>query len=307
MRLVLNKILSCRHPSHGMSKILSSEYMFGLYSSQWLQGISSAPEHFPSKCEIKVNPQITIRNNDRTNQSPLVFIFGWGNGRKKNLLKYSEIFEKKNFTTVLVTSTLLNSLFRTSTAGRKESENVKQVLADLLKENKDREIVFYPFSNGGCAIYHMMTDSFDSSTFPGQNVRGEIFDSCPIVPNQESASAVSKAFSGVINIRFLEPVISMFAKMMVFVAVNKNKDVKYFMEKMRNSNLTSPQLFLFSKDDDLAPYQDIIDFISARQDKGIKTQHRLWEKSQHCGHLRNHPEEYIELVNKFIDENLHAK
>lgn len=267
--------------------------------SDFHRGLSSnKPE------EVKVSPQITIRNNDYANQSPLVLIFGWGNGQEKNLLRYSAIFENRDFTTVLVTTTLLNSLFRTSTAGRKESENVKKVLMGLCSENKNRKIVLYPFSNGGCAISHMMVETMDSGSFPGKNIKGQIFDSCPIIPNEESATAVSKAFRGLVKSKVLQPIVSVFAKVMVFIVVNMNKDVKGFMNKMKNSQVTSPQLFLFSKDDDLAPYQDILAFIEERKKRGVNVEYRLWEESQHCGHLRNYPEEYSELVNKFIDEVL---
>lgn len=254
--------------------------------------------------ERTLTNRITVRNEDLSQQSPIVCLFGWGNGTKKHLLKYSGLFEEKGHTTLLVTTTLLNSLFRISTAGKKESENVKTALTDLCGDNLDRQIVFYSFSNGGCAISHLTTRSLLNERKLAGNIKGQIFDSCPIIPNSESTVAVEKAFDRVLNVPVLKPAIRFFSKLMGYFVVYFNEDVKTFMCKMEKSPLHTPQLFMFSKNDDLAPYKDILNFIEKRKSIGIDVEHCLWEDSDHVAHFKRHEREYREKVLNFYENCL---
>ena len=257
--------------------------------------------------ERVLSNRITVRNEDTSQQSPVVCLFGWGNGTKKHLLKYSNLFEGKGHTTLIVTTTLLNSLFRVSTSGKKESESVKRALIDLCDSNEQRQILFYSFSNGGCAISHLTTRSLLESGELAGNIKGHVFDSCPIVPNLESTVIVEKAFDRVINIPVLKPVISMFSKVMVRLVVYLNADVKNFMREMVASPIPTPQLFLFSKSDDLAPYQDIFDFAEKRKTKGVDVDYILWDKSPHVAHFKKHENEYREKVHDFLEKCIISK
>jgi len=251
--------------------------------------------------ENKINKRITIRNEDNSQKTPLVCLFGWGNGKKEHIQKYSEIYEDKGHTTMIVTTTLLNSLFRISTAGARESKDVQKVLGKECSINKDREIIFHSFSNGGCAISHLTTRSILNTNLMG-NIKGHVFDSCPIIPNLESSDAVERAFSQLVDIPALKPTIKVISKLMVKAVVHNNTDVKDFMKEMTESTIKTPQLFLFSKSDKLAPYQDILDFIGIRKSLGIDTTFMLWDKSNHCAHLRENPEKYKEEIDSFVDK-----
>ena len=253
--------------------------------------------------EREFSNRITVRNDDTAQKSPIICLFGWGNGTKKHLLKYGNLFEEKGHTTVLVTTTLLNSLFRISTAGKKESENVKKALNEICNINKERQILFYSFSNGGCAISHLTMRSLIESGELVDNIKGHIFDSCPIVPNLESTVIVEKAFDRVINFPALKPAIRLFSKIMVRFVVFLNKDVQSFMSEMLDSPINTPQLFLFSKSDDLAPYQDILDFAEKRRQlKNVDVDYCLWDDSPHVAHFKQHEHEYREKVLGFLNK-----
>ena len=253
--------------------------------------------------ERVLSNKITIRNEDTSQKSPVVCLFGWGNGTKKHLLKYSNLFEEKGHTTVLVTTTLLNSLFRISTAGKKESENVNKALNEICNINKQRQLLFYSFSNGGCAISHLTMRSLLESGELVDNIKGHIFDSCPIVPNLESAVIVEKAFDRVMNFPALKPAIRLFSKVMVRFVVFLNQDVQSFMSEMLDSPIKTPQLFLFSKSDDLAPYQDILDFAEKRKElKNVDVDYCLWDDSPHVAHFKQYEHEYREKVLEFLDK-----
>ena len=66
----------------------------------------------------------------------------------------------------------------------------------------------------------------------------------------------------------------------------------------------SPQLYLYSKADQLISYEEVRGFIEERRQDGVKVTEKCWEDSPHVAHFRMHPEEYGRHVRAFIDENL---
>lgn len=188
-----------------------------------------------------------------------------------------------------------------STAGYNESENVIKVLLQQTRNNSNRTMIFFSFSNGGCAISHLTMRSLLQSNNLVENIKGQIFDSCPIVPDEKSAATVEKAFSGVINFPPLQPIIRIFSSLMVSMVVKFNKDVQLFMKEMLESPIKTPQLFLFSKADELAPFEDVLNFAKKREERGVKVCYKLWETSPHVAHFKSHPQEYERIIDQFID------
>ena len=256
-----------------------------------------------SRNSSNIPHQLSIRNNDITHKSPLLVLFGWGNAKMEHLVKYSEILECKNFTVLCVRTTLLNSLFRIENA-KKEGLAVRKVIDDLCVNYPERPIILYTFSNGGCCIYHFFVENMDSLTYPGRNIKGVMFDSCPVTPSVESAVRVHKAFALQMNSPFLEYVSWPLVKLSVYIMLNYNKNVQDFMNILENSKLMCPQLFLFSKKDELAGYEDILDFIKIRQTNGVDISYKLWTDSSHVGHMRKYESEYVKIVESFVEKCL---
>ena len=250
------------------------------------------------------NSNINIRGNSNQT-SPVVILFGWADGNFEHLNKYRELFESKDYTTVCVRTSMINSVFRMSTAGWKESMDVRNVLEEILQNNPERPVFLYAFSNGGLSVQYMMVKDMDSNSFPGKNIKGMIFDSCPIKPDlSTSTTSALELYTKPINNLVLKFLLSCIVKMAIYVVVKTDKDLDKVITNIKNSKITSPQLFLFSKDDKLAPYQDILDVIDARKKIGIQVTYKLWDCSRHVCHMKMHTEEYVEMVESFVDECL---
>lgn len=252
--------------------------------------------------ERKVSDRVLIRNEDKDQKQPLVVIIGWGNCRMKQLYKYSEIFERQNFTSVCVTTTFVNSLLRFDTAGKRESLELKNVLVNLLENNSERQLIFYLFSNGGLTLYYYIAKDLNSDVFLGKNIKGTIFDSSPIVPNYNSPEIVKEAFISAYGKRnIFVTSAGNFIKLFVYVLVAWKKELEEVFPRLIKLNISTPQLVFFSKNDNLAPYEDILKFIQERQSHGFEVSYKLWEKSGHVAHLKYHNEEYVGRVKNFID------
>lgn len=64
-----------------------------------------------------------------------------------------------------------------------------------------------------------------------------------------------------------------------------------------------PQLFLFSKADNVCCFDTIQEFADARKKKGVIVKTVLFEDSPHVKHLVKYRDEYINHVYKFVEEN----
>ena len=261
---------------------------------------SSFPMLVRKLSERRVSKRILVRNEDELQQRPLVVILGWSDSKMKTLKSpYSAMLEKKNFTTVCVTTSLWDNTLRYNTKCRTQAMDVKNEVMHLLAKNKNRPVIFYNFC-GGLFLYSHIMMEMDSNTFPGRNVCGTILDSCPFFPGYDTITDFKTAFTSSRNNNTLTRLrgrILEFYGYIVYATSSTEDDFRHAVENVR---VTSPQLFLFSKNDEITSYKRVIDFMKLRKRKGVKVSYKLWDESKHVTHVKYHKEEYEKLVNNFI-------
>ena len=246
----------------------------------------------------KASERILIRNEDEEQQRPLAVIIGWGDSKMKKLEeRYSSFFKKKNFTTLLTTTSMFDNHMRYNSNLRKQAIAVKQEMMSLMEKNKQRLVMLYIFSSG-TNLYSHLINEFNSSLYPGSNICGTIFDSCPIFPRFKTLKNFRRALVDSGN-----PILANIFALMAFIVLIKGpSDPIKLRNLVENASLPSPQLMLFSKDDPITPYQDVFDFIEVRKSKGINVTYKMWENSKHVKHILCHQQEYQKLVENFVDK-----
>lgn len=254
--------------------------------------------------EEKLSKNILLINDDPAQNKPLVVLLGWGNGPMKQLRKYSKLFEAKDFTCVCVTSTMINSIVRFDTAGRKDSNIMKNAVLNLTSKNKDRPIIFHTFSNGGLVLLYYFIKGLDGKSYPSKNIKGTIFDSCPTVPRKDTTEVVAKELTVNISNGMIKNAVGSFIKAFIYFLLATKKEMGEFVPILESSKLENSQLVLFSKADVYAPYKDILKYIEAREKKGVDITYKLWDDSAHVAHMKTNEEEYVKLVEEFVDKCL---
>lgn len=144
---------------------------------------------------------------------------------------------------------------------------------------------------------------------------GVVFDSCPawfasepfklwmalqaMQIQQDQLDLLVKRFGGEQRLRTLDE-------------ITKRRNEQYFdYLKGRNSSSTPsttattmttiPQLYLYSMDDPLTDYKQVQSIIDNNKRKsGMIVFDKCWIKSSHCGHLKDHPNEYRSAVVEFL-------
>ena len=250
---------------------------------------------------IRWSKDITIRNSNEEQHTPLAILLGWGNGHYKHLSKYSLLFEKHNFTTVCLTTSLLKLFTRPVSMANQCCADILRATSELTNQNKDRPVIVMTFSNTGTAVFYSLVKHLhkDPSSL---NLIGTIFDSCPIPMNKNAIRASENGALAYFKSSslFTKFMVKNITKVLSGIVLYTNPVRKVFLTTLVESTCPGPQLFLFSEADELVRWEDIEDFVKERQLRGVEVYSRRWKDSKHVRHLNTHSEEYEAEVDEFI-------
>merc|ERR1719277_2515819 len=82
--------------------------------------------------------------------------------------------------------------------------------------------------------------------------------------------------------------------------IKSRSDVDYW-EYLKDDPSRWPQLYLFSKSDDLIPSSDVSAMLTYRRSLGVDVSENCWENSPHVQHMRTHRETYINSCHNFLE------
>lgn len=147
-----------------------------------------------------------------------------------------------------------------------------------------------------------------------QQLRGVVFDSCPISDLHRLPEALHHC-TITERIQVLRYCHYKYLSMQIDPNVKEQvqKRIERYITGLQNDPLHIKQLYIYSRDDPLAPSSFIDEMVQyrRRQLHGMKdTSIRhvdeemvtscVWEKSQHCGHYIHHPKEYTTAIETFL-------
>ena len=128
--------------------------------------------------------------------------------------------------------------------------DVKNEMIHLLAKNKNRPVIFYNFSAGLFLYSHIMME-MDSNNFPGRNVCGTILDSCPFFPGYGTISTFKTAFASSRNNNKLSQLLGRILQVYGYIVYTTTSTEDNFLHAVENVQVTSPQLFLFVRKDEI--------------------------------------------------------
>jgi Eukaryotic protein of unknown function (DUF829) len=184
------------------------------------------------------------------------------------------------------------------------------------------ELYFHAFSNGGCILWdrfrHELLLRNEESENKTDNelvlssINGVIFDSCPIA----ELSLIQEALQ---HCTWQEraQVVRECGGLAYLHAENLKVFGETFQAALRVDPLPIPQLYLYSRNDKLTPYEFINELIKFRRRRQQQQQQQspslssrndviinahCWDESAHCAHLLRHPETYEKVVEEFLQQ-----
>uniref|UniRef100_A0A7S3D7D8 Transmembrane protein 53 n=1 Tax=Palpitomonas bilix TaxID=652834 RepID=A0A7S3D7D8_9EUKA len=244
------------------------------------------------------------------NKRPICFIGGWVGGKIRPLARYASILSDLGVETkcfYIEPRTLFFNKARISLPVRD--------MMDLLQseENADRPWFFYSFSNGGCFVYdrfRQMLKSEEGGEEIEKRLAGAIFDSSPADPY---VLAAAKAITAP-NMTPLRLATASAAIASMFLLTGTWGFRKRFMQRMRDCDIVSPELYLYSTSDEITSVPPLEEIIQVRRKRvsvdGDSGEKFIWSKnfetSAHVAHLVSFPDEYKNVLEDFFVASLNG-
>ncbi|XP_028390931.1 transmembrane protein 53-like [Dendronephthya gigantea] len=232
-----------------------------------------------------------------TPNTPVVAILGWNDAKMKNLQKYSKIFEEKEWTTVCLPATSFNTFARPGSKVRTISMHMVDVLKQLT--SKGNPVFLYSLSSGGCTVYYHIAKALTmegSPNFDAFKVIGAIFDSCPVKNTKEGVSRLQISVTERVSNPVVKNLIWYGVYLVMPFAMALDPLIGTIFDELKTLTLNCPELYVYSKADKLALYQDIEDFVLERKSQGATVLSKQWDNSPHCSHYMKYPEEYLRIA-----------
>ena len=263
--------------------------------------LPSNVRHIATQVLTKYGTVVT-RSASETPSTPVVAILGWNDAKVKNLNKYSKIFEEKQWTTVCLPATSFDTFFRPN----RKVKTISMYMMDVLKQltMKGNPVFLYSLSSGGCTVYYHIAKALTTPQSPNFNafeVVGAVFDSCPVKSTWEGIHRLQISVTERVKNPFVKNIIWYSVRCTMPFVVLLNPLLGRLFDELQTMILNCPELYFYSKADKLALYQDIDDFITKRKSEGVTVLSRRWDDPPHVSHFMKYPEEYLELLEQFLN------
>lgn len=199
----------------------------------------------------------------------------------------------------------------------------EKVLKLLIDMNFEKNPIFvHLFSNGGAYMYLNILLAIKNSAQRRHkrdlNICGSIFDSAP---GQRRFSSLYRALAAIYGRRSTAmPMFISICLVCIWIVEDGFSIVKNLITGQRplldqgplqglidEPTALWPHLFLYSKEDDIIPVEDIEMFAQYRQEKyNVPVRKICFENSEHVKHFISHPVYYVQCVCKFINDCLNS-
>ncbi|XP_049430061.1 transmembrane protein 53 isoform X1 [Epinephelus fuscoguttatus] len=238
-----------------------------------------------SGCQSKVSEE----------HKPLMLMLPWLGSRPQALVKYCEIYFRTGFDVLVVESEVQEFLWP-----RWGLDHGKRLLELLHTERfVSRPLLVHAFSIGGYTFAQLLVHvSQDTQKYQAltQRIKGQVFDSLVVGSVEQMSTGLAKTLSP----RW-ETVIKHVS--LLYFSMFRRQTVDYFntsIDVFWNSPVTAPGLFFFCENDPLSNPRVMEELIDYWLKRGVDVTAKKWEDSTHAGHLKRHPEEYLTILNTFL-------
>ncbi|KAM9815646.1 transmembrane protein 53 isoform 1-T2 [Syngnathus typhle] len=237
----------------------------------------------------------TTRDHTCEDQTPLTIMLPWLGARPQAVAKYCELYLRTGFDVLVVESEVQEFLWP-----RWSLQHGKKLL-ELLHSDRfvSRPLLVHAFSIGGYTFSQLLVlVSEDPQKYKTltKRIKGQIYDSLV-------AGSVELMASGVAKIVFPRWETTVKQMSLLYFNTFKRQTTDYYNRSIQvfwNSPITAPALFFYCDNDPLSDpgaLEEVIDFWRGR---GVTLTAKKWESSKHAGHLKAHPQEYVDTLETFL-------
>ena len=240
---------------------------------------------------------------------PRVVLAGWLGCQPRNLRRCEALYKTLGLevVTCIATPLMVVGASRSSpllSEAAAPHGSIQALAWEVFREVQDNPWFFHSFSNGGCFVWEQLRMIVEREK--GTKPTGVVFDSSPA--NYQGNNNLSKALSYCTwneQARIRLQILWGGAKMQR----QRQERARLYWDGLSGDAWNTRQLYLCSQDDELTPFEDLKELVKHRQRAFGEDRIWLkdWQSSSHCTHLLQHPDDYREIVESFVDSCLYDK
>ncbi|KAM0851895.1 hypothetical protein ACQ4PT_052113 [Festuca glaucescens] len=264
----------------------------------------------------------------------VVVLLGWLGSKQKHLKRYAEWYTSRGFHAVTFTLPMSDIVsYNVRGKAEKNVEMLSEHLADWVREEDGKKIVFHTFSNTGWLCYGVILENLqrqDPSAV--HKIKGSIVDSAPVaVPDSQVwalgfSAAIMKKHSvatkgavsndtrsdvlvvesqGDIKPAATEAVLLSALEKFFDVVLNYpaiNRRLSGVMEILSSNQPNCPQLYIYSSADRVIPAKSVESFVESQRKAGCEVRSCDFVSSPHVDHYRSNPGLYTSELTKFLED-----
>ncbi|WOH10344.1 hypothetical protein DCAR_0729811 [Daucus carota subsp. sativus] len=271
-----------------------------------------------------------------------VVLLGWLGSKRKHMRRYAELYESRGIQAVTFVAPVKDML--SVDLGRAFWQRISGLVVEISdwlseKENDGRErfLMFHTFSNTGWLAYGAILDDLQGRPDILDKIKGCVIDSggdpnidpkvwaagfgAALLKKRSSAAYPSveagekNAVQRETNVAKLGPKKPFFAEVAILLVLEKffsfllntpdlNQKLTKIISVLSNNQPPCPQLYLYSSDDKVIPYQSVELFIKKQKDMGRTVHSFNFKSSPHVDHYRTYPTTYYSQLQSFLEECL---
>ncbi|XP_048207106.1 transmembrane protein 53 isoform X1 [Perognathus longimembris pacificus] len=239
-------------------------------------------------------------------RQPVVILLGWGGCRDKNLAKYSAIYHKRGCIVIRYTAPW-HMVFFSESLGIPSLRMLAQKLLELLFDYEiEREpLLFHVFSNAGVMLYRYVLELLQTHRrFCHLRVVGTIFDSGPgdsnLVGAVRALAVILEHRPAVLRLLLLVAFALVVVLFHILLAPLTSLFHTHFYDRLQDSGSCWPELYLYSKADEVVLARDVERMVEARLAHQVRVRSVDFVSSAHVSHLREYPSYYTSLCIDFM-------
>ena len=231
-----------------------------------------------------------------------IILCGWMDGQLKHIAKYADGYRMLYPTASILVLLHRQAHFFLQHGALKRSVRAGLELVPQSTLTDGLSLHVHVFSNGGCFTLTKIMDAIRPIVLKPRQV---IFDSCPGIPTLRSNIM---SFTMITRWRVVKVMIAVVVLMTlgIYKALALClglRDLPTRMREQLNSELfmdrSVPRLYLYSIADKLIDYRSVEAHMADAAARGYDVESKRWDDSEHVSHMRVHPVEYWETIQKF--------
>ncbi|KAK7426907.1 hypothetical protein QQZ08_006655 [Neonectria magnoliae] len=262
---------------------------------------------------VAVSDQILVQDDQDESQRPpdhpqAILIFGWGDGLPKHVAKYSEGYRElfPNSKQIVILGPISKAFFTDLQQRSDQMTPVPKALGSLVSsDGKTPTVLVHAMSDTGSINYASTLNAFQqkhNAPLPHQLL---VLDSTPGSPflTWENLKRWSRAMTLGTAAYFPWPFVVTQAIWGLTLLLNicagwltgREPPAVFSIRAIDDATFETKnarRLYLYSKEDDLIPWDDIESYRAQATEKGYKTDAEMFEGTSHVGHMRMFPDKY---------------